>query len=63
MSAHHHLLRQHGAILIESLVALALLSLGAVTIFEAFDYLEATSRAASQFNAASPVSPKQPAVR
>lgn len=43
--------RQHGAILIESLIALAVLSLGAAAMFRAFDYLEATSRAASQLGA------------
>lgn len=42
---------QRGAILIESLVALAVLSLVAATICSAFDHLEATSRAASQLGA------------
>lgn len=40
--------RQHGAILIESLIALAILSLGAAAMFGAFDNLEATSHAANQ---------------
>ncbi len=48
MSANHCSMRQHGAILIESLIALAILSLGAAAVFRAFDYLEATSRAARQ---------------
>lgn len=49
--------RQCGAILLESLIALAILSLGAAAMFRAFDYLEATSRAASQFgvNARTPL--------
>ncbi|MCO5398443.1 type IV pilus modification PilV family protein [Ralstonia soli] len=37
--------RQRGAILIESLVALAILSLGAAAMFTAFDHLEAASHA------------------
>ena len=40
--------RQRGAILIESLVALAILSLGAAAMFRAFDHLEATNYAANQ---------------
>lgn len=48
MSARHRTCRQRGAILIESLVALAALSLGAAVMFRAFDYLETTSHAASQ---------------
>jgi len=48
----HHLHRQRGAILIESLVALAILSLGAAAMFRALDHLEATSHAASQLAAA-----------
>lgn len=40
--------RQHGAILIESLIALAVLSLGAVAMFRAFDSLQAISHAANQ---------------
>lgn|GEM_PF-695897 len=49
---HHHVtrtvLRQHGAILIESLIALAILSLGAAAMFRAFDNLRALSHAANQ---------------
>ncbi len=40
--------RQHGAILIESLIALAILSLGAAAMFRAFDNLRAISHAANQ---------------
>jgi type II secretory pathway component PulJ len=43
--------RQHGAILLESLIALAVLSLGAAAMFRAFDVLEATSHAASEYGA------------
>ena len=43
--------RQHGAILIESLIALAILSLGAAAMFGAFDNLETTSHAAKQLGA------------
>lgn len=43
--------RQHGAILLESLIALAILSLGAAAMFRAFDYLEAASHAARQLGA------------
>jgi len=39
---------QHGAILIESLIALAILSLGAAAMFRGFDNLQATSHAANQ---------------
>ena len=49
MATHLCTNRQRGAILLESLVALAILSLSAAAMFRAFDYLEATSRAASQF--------------
>ena len=49
---HHHVprtaRRQHGAILIESLIALAILSLGAAAMFRGFDNLQATSHAANQ---------------
>lgn len=51
MPVRHHINRQHGAILIESLVALAVLSLGAAAMFRAFDHLEATSHAARQLGA------------
>lgn len=63
MSVRRPLPRQHGAILIESLVALAVLSLGAVSMFAAFDYLEATSRTASQRNADSRVLRDPPEIR
>lgn len=48
MSAVHRSRSQRGAILIESLIALAVLSLSAAAMFRAFDYLEAASSAASQ---------------
>ncbi|WP_439890410.1 prepilin-type N-terminal cleavage/methylation domain-containing protein [Ralstonia sp. 25C] len=43
--------RQRGAILIESLIALALLSLGAAAMFHAFDSIEAASYASRQLSA------------
>lgn len=46
MSAHRCPRRQRGAILIESLIALAILSLGAAAMFTAFDHLEAAGHAA-----------------
>lgn len=49
MSALHHNRSQRGAILIESLIALAVLSLWAAAMFRAFDYMEAASSAASQW--------------
>ncbi len=53
MPKYHHQVprtarRQHGAILIESLIALAILSLGAAAMFRAFDNLRAISHAANQ---------------
>lgn len=51
MSARLQTCRQRGAILIEALIALAVLSLGAAAMFRAFDYLEAASRAASELGA------------
>ncbi|CAJ0775644.1 hypothetical protein LMG19083_00058 [Ralstonia psammae] len=52
MSLHLRPARQDGAILIESLIALAVLSVGAATFFRAFDYLEGLGHAASQLGAA-----------
>lgn len=43
--------RQRGAILLESLIAIALLSLGAAAMFRAFDVLEATSHVAREYSA------------
>jgi len=63
MSAHPRTRRQRGAILIESLIALAVLSLGAAAMFRAFDYLEAVSHAASQLGTNTPAQPKQPETR
>lgn len=51
MLIRRHLCPQHGTILLESLVALAVLSLGAAAMFRAFDVLEATSHAASEYGA------------
>ena len=48
MSSRSYRPRQRGAILIESLIALALLSLGAAAMFHALEHLESTSHAARQ---------------
>ncbi|KJJ99464.1 hypothetical protein UB44_15235 [Burkholderiaceae bacterium 26] len=50
MPAHPHNRFQRGAILLEGLIALAILSLGAAAMFRTFDYLEATSHAARQLS-------------
>ncbi|MBA9939380.1 type II secretion system protein [Ralstonia insidiosa] len=41
---------QRGAILIESLIALAILSLGAAAMFRAFDFLEAANHEATRLD-------------
>ncbi|MRT01055.1 type II secretion system protein [Ralstonia pickettii] len=46
MPPRNHVTHQHGAILLESLVALAVLSLGAAAMLHALDHVEATSHAA-----------------
>ena len=46
MPVRPHVTRQHGVILLEALVALAVLSLAAAAMFRALDYLEASSQAA-----------------
>ena len=46
MPVRPHVTHQHGVILLEALVALAVLSLAGAAMFRALDYLEATSQAA-----------------
>ncbi|CAJ0787286.1 MULTISPECIES: type II secretion system protein [Ralstonia] len=48
MPAHNHVIRQHGAILLESLVALAVLSLCAAGTLSALEQMEATSQSLRQ---------------
>ncbi|CAJ0697079.1 type II secretion system protein [Ralstonia holmesii] len=48
MPVHHHAKRQHGAILLESLVALAVLSLCAAGTLSALEQMEATSQSLRQ---------------
>lgn len=50
MPIHPRTNRQHGAILLESLIALAILSLGAAAMFRAFDFLEAANHEATRLD-------------
>ena len=50
MPVRHHAKRQHGAILLESLVALAVLSLCAAGTLSALEQMEATSQSLRQLS-------------